>query len=515
MWPSTALEEAAVLAPLQPGDSAAVDSLARGMAIALADPALRQQIHADLRDSPFSRHRLHLPSYLGGSRGGVILVAIAQKSGLSSARIASIAAIRGGLQLSVPRAVDRMWWQAAEEVLVEGTALTVAERRAAERSMEGAAHRTSAVAYTREGHAVNRSVMGISDSPFLAITPAVLGFGEAPEQLRSAAPRLHRNTISTFAEEIRIYRERGDSLTRARPDSGFPGLSFVIPVEECDPYDPNAECDGGSSPPPRPMGVSIPSGKNYAACYQPGVFSTSVDRDQDGVDDQCEAELAIAFRPQLVFDRYDCEIRRQPQFASRQKVSPDWGGVILIFYAISYRFDCGYPDRHRGDSEWIIVEVGPSSDPSYAPWSLKYATLSAHWKSDWDDNTAGYAARDLEDAEGSPGFGAPRIWVALNKHANYRTQQVCDSAGFWNSDSCDDPMPGYATLTFGAAQNLGSRVEPFIGTLNNPVYDQITYSGLYEYYWVEDSQYFCGWVALTDTYGCAGSYWKSLTMYGF
>jgi hypothetical protein len=260
------------------------------------------------------------------------------------------------------------------------------------------------------------------------------------------------------------------------------------------------------------MGVAIPSGKTYSDCYQPGVFDATVDRDQDGVSDVCEAELAIAFRPQLVFDAWDCEIRKQPQFASRQKVSPDWGGVILLFYAVSYIYDCG-PWGHRGDTEWIILEVGPSTDASYAPWSLKYGTLSAHWKAA-NDNTAGYASQNLEDAEGSPGFGAPRIWVSKGKHANYRTQTVCNTSGFWwNWDSCDNPVGLYATLNFGAEQNLGAFTAQFIGGINSPVYDAINYSGRYEYYWVPGD--FCGWIALSDQPDCATSYEKSLTAYGF
>src|SRR6185312_6477999 len=109
-------------------------------------------------------------------------------------------------------------------------------------------------------------------------------------------------------------------------------------------------------------------------------------------------------------------------------------------------------------------------------------------------NTAGYAASDLEDAQGSPGFGAPRIWVSKNKHANYRTASVCGS--YWGGfqDSCAWPVgcfigfscpnPTYFTLDFAPSANLGSHNFPFIGTLSSPVYDAITYSGRREYYWV-------------------------------
>lgn len=264
------------------------------------------------------------------------------------------------------------------------------------------------------------------------------------------------------------------------------------------------------------MGVSIPSGKNYAACYRPGQLSIAVDADRDGVDDQCESELAVAFQPQLVFDFWDCEIRRQPQYAVRQKYSNDWGGVILIFYAISYMYDCG-PEGHYGDSEWIIVEVGPSTNSTYGPWSLKYATLSAHWGAP-TDHTAGYAAQDLEDAIGSNGFGAPRIWVSVGKHSNYRTQLVCDTAGWFNLDSCDHPIPYIATIPVsGAAQNLGSSTWPFKGQLGSPVPDGIVGSSRVEYYWY--NYHFCGWLQIPPPNPffeyCAGRYQQSLVAYLF
>lgn len=183
---------------------------------------------------------------------------------------------------------------------------------------------------------------------------------------------------------------------------------------------------------------------------------------------------------------------------------------------------------HRGDSEWIIEEVGPSNLADH-PWALKYATLSAHWgEPGWIDNTAGYAARDLEDAQGSPGFGAPRIWVSKGKHANYRTQAVCNGQWLGYQDSCSwvigpncfvgfaCPNPTYFTLDFAASKNLGSHTVPFVGAAGSPVYDPIYFSGRPEYYWVPSEQGgdFCGWLA-PNGYACAGAYQHSLTAYGY
>lgn len=522
--PEQVSEDAVTIPPRQPGDSAAVDSVARAMALALSDATLRRQLHDDLRDSPFSRHRIHLWSYLRGARGRPLLTAMSQRSGYPEARISAIVGFRGGLQIGVPRAIDRVWWESPEPIVVEGTALTFAERSSAERKIR-TPPLSSAAAYDAQGKVLAHSINTEATYPYLSIGPTTRSFGSDPENARSGAGHAARKTVSNFDEEMEIYRERGDSLVRAHPDS-TPGMTVSL-IVECPP-DPTLECNGGGSlPPPRPMGVSIPSGKNYASCYRPGFFDTTVDRDRDGVDDQCEAELAVAFQPQLVFDIFDCETRRQPQFAVRQKVSPNWGGVILIFYAISYMYDCGIPiwgDNHLGDSEWIIEEVGPSADPSYGPWSLKYATLSAHWKSG-NDNTAGYEARDLEDAVGSPGFGAPRIWASTGKHSNYRTRVVCNSAGFINWDSCDNPgdmnwtflKPAGGLIPFGAGQNLGSTNVKFMGGPGLPIYNAITNTGTFEYFWPAGK--FCGWLTppppLPGFDWCAESYYRGLTLYGY
>jgi hypothetical protein len=274
------------------------------------------------------------------------------------------------------------------------------------------------------------------------------------------------------------------------------------------------------------MGVSIPSGKTYNDCYKPGQFDETTDRDQDGVDDGCEFELAWAFRPQLRTMTNDCDLRRAPYFAVRQKTSNDWGGVIYIFYALSYFYDCGVPfscptfiaqcNPHAGDTEWIILEVGPSPVGSNGPWALKYGTLSAHWNTG-NDQTAGYEASDLEDADNSPGFGAPRIWVAEDKHANYRTQGGCDGSGWLNLDNCEHPRSTYDTLDFLAQHNLGRKAPGFrfIGDPGiSPVYDRTNpYNPSPEYFW-NQAGHFCGWNYYPAS-PCAETYYTSLDAYGF
>ncbi len=408
-----------------------------------------------------------------------------------------------------------MFWTGTPDIAVKGTPFTLVERNAVFRT-----NGSVQIAYTTGGVALPHGPFTESAYPYLVIGPIDVSFGSNPELDRAAAPPRLRGTVSTPEEEIASYRRRGDS-TGVLPAPGSGTASTA--TSDCDPATAVIECpvEGGGTGPWRQMGVALPSGKSFDDCYRPGQLDTSVDRDQDGVDDGCEAELAVAFRPQLVLMSDDCDTRRQPYFASRYKWSNEWGDVILIFYAMSYVYDCGPAfscgnsiprcDTHRGDSEWIIAEVGRYSS-STRPWALKFATLSAHWRSD-NNQTAGYQADDLEDAEGSPGFGAPRIWVAEDKHANYRSQSVCGGSGFINFDNCDNPDGLYHTLDVAAAYNLGRLFIPFIGALASPVYDRHSNNGNREYYWVEGAR-FCGWSYYTSG-SCSGPYHESLTAYGF
>jgi hypothetical protein len=91
---------------------------------------------------------------------------------------------------------------------------------------------------------------------------------------------------------------------------------------------------------------------------------------------------------------------------------------------------CSGCEAHRGDSEFIILEV---THLGLGHWVLSYATLSAHWGA-MGDGTSRYAWSALQFPDTLQ--ARPRIWVAEDKHANYRSQSVCD-AGAYYTDTCD------------------------------------------------------------------------------
>ncbi|MBA3404704.1 MAG: hypothetical protein H0U13_08485 [Gemmatimonadaceae bacterium] len=266
---------------------------------------------------------------------------------------------------------------------------------------------------------------------------------------------------------------------------------------ECDPQTAILECpdETGGSPGIAP-GTYLPGSFNFAGCRPSGgVGDPSLDRDADGIVDQCEFEIADAFSPQLQFDSDDCDTGREPYWAANYQVSPiDGKPVIRVFYAISYYSDCGVPNiycqynancyGHAGDSEFVIVEVSANG----TRWILRRATLSAHWNSDGTDDGVTYAAQDLEFGTDAT-FSKPVMWVAEGKHANYRSRATCEGGAFFNLDRCDTPG---IRLELDVLQNanLGnSRVDQRI--IDGPVVSRFARPGN-ENFWSE-SYFFLGW----------------------
>jgi hypothetical protein len=282
------------------------------------------------------------------------------------------------------------------------------------------------------------------------IGPEEHSFGPTPEATRSAAPKHLRNTITTPAEELRAsYIASAGSVT-----------PYTMPC--------NNDCggdDGGGST-GLISGVYLPSYSTMASCV-PNAGAPIPDQlqdvDHDGVQDQCEYEIAHSFRPQMHFMSNDCQTGREPYWAAHYiPVSPvdGSGPVIQVFYAIGYHYDCGCPGLnglpdcgpHYGDSEFIVMEMRPEG-PDPHLWMLQYATLSAHYGTRFN-STGTYWRYDLDYGD-APTGSMPVVWVSEGKHGNYRSQDVCD-AGAESFDNCDNPLP-QVWLEASADANLGSR----------------------------------------------------------
>ena len=197
------------------------------------------------------------------------------------------------------------------------------------------------------------------------------------------------------------------------------------------------------------------------------------DADQDDLDDGCEFDLAAAFAPELVIDSRDClwQAGTSPArlaggylFAAQ----PLGDGVRLAYLPAYYR-DCGWSGAacvvragrcgaHSGDSELILIDVEPSIG---GDWRTTGVFLSAHCFGRSDGRCRWYRGDELDSFQwlGGTRFGAPRVWVARGKHANYPTQGACDS-GHWFLDSCDGNRINVRFPMLTAKQNIGSRRHP-------------------------------------------------------
>src|SRR5256714_5780422 len=70
-----------------PAPPAPPEQLARGLALALADPAFRARVHAQLAGSPYREHKLPFQRFLAAD-GGIALPALARGAGRAASEVA-------------------------------------------------------------------------------------------------------------------------------------------------------------------------------------------------------------------------------------------------------------------------------------------------------------------------------------------------------------------------------------------------------------------------------------------
>ena len=90
---------------------------ARAIASALAEPAIRQQILGDLRDSPFSEHKVVLQDYFG-TPGGVRVLDAIDRAGIDADKLRRALADVHRIQFYVPSTAQRSTWKGTDDVLV-------------------------------------------------------------------------------------------------------------------------------------------------------------------------------------------------------------------------------------------------------------------------------------------------------------------------------------------------------------------------------------------------------------
>ncbi len=182
------------------------------------------------------------------------------------------------------------------------------------------------------------------------------------------------------------------------------------------------------------------------------------DIDHDGVGDHCEYRLAWTFRPQMRSYKWD-DVSGEPYYVV-EKVD---GSLYRIIYMLAYYEDWGYTSTwngtvspgHIGDSEFVILDVRYKSATQH--WEVASAILSCHYLSDspWDcTDSFGSGQLDYPDTD----LWYPRIYVSVNKHANYRSDSACDD-GQYGTEECPNPKVSWR-VPITVYWNVGSRAYP-------------------------------------------------------
>ncbi len=260
-----------------------------------------------------------------------------------------------------------------------------------------------------------------------------------------------------------------------------------------------------------------PSGSGYflsgispETCFN-NLNPNITDADHDWLDDNCEYQLAMAFRPLLQMSAMESCPEGQPYWAAKYFPHADF---VRLAYMPAWHYDCdvGY---HYGDSEFITVDI--VYNPSSNHWQLWNMWTSAHWKAtllgigvDFSRWTS-YSGVEFPDRP----QGHPRVWVSSGKHANYPTQNSCNNQGV-TIDTCllyvflaNDSGPRFGAsfrLNVLPNRNAGSRFADLLGC-TYPVLAFVRPSRC-EMFFTE--QRFNGWWDAPPGVGGASAYFEHL-----
>lgn len=178
--------------------------------------------------------------------------------------------------------------------------------------------------------------------------------------------------------------------------------------------------EAAGDPNPGQPGVWLGTSVNANSCFVTG------DIDSDGLANHCEFPIARSFAPMLHYANGEQCPDGEPYWAAR-KMSID---RVRMVYLFSYYKDCGY-GSHAGDSEAVMVDVQFNQTTQH--WELVRMWTSAHYQagegcSDWYTGKCDFSewSSASQTTFHSRHLGFPIVWVAKDKHANYRSIARCD-----------------------------------------------------------------------------------------
>ncbi|WP_434381176.1 hypothetical protein [Melittangium boletus] len=196
--------------------------------------------------------------------------------------------------------------------------------------------------------------------------------------------------------------------------------------------------------------------------YGDNCWASGRDADRDGLDDDCEHQLAYAFMPLFWFDSGESGHGRRPYYAVKSVSFAT--RTLRIFYLDTFFDDTGVTTGHDGDPEFQIFEVHYSA----GRWYLDWVYMSAHRLSSCD-SSAWYSYDQLEYDTATSALNAyrgwPTLYVAEDKHATYNTLSTCDR-GCFLQDYCSRHASQYLDPTDRlVSRNVGSTTVQLINAV--------------------------------------------------
>jgi hypothetical protein len=211
---------------------------------------------------------------------------------------------------------------------------------------------------------------------------------------------------------------------------------------------PSARADIVTDPAPTAPGLFLGT-VTPAGCTD----GSQADTDRDGLADACESALAAAFAPELAYSSTDRTTRESRWAARRLGI-----GKVRVAYLLSLHFDLGIYGcsfglvlcgGHYGDSETIVLDLYYNLSSRH--WVLEQAIYSAHgFYNLYPRLLAAYPSMNFPAKNG----GYPRAFLALRKHALYRSDTECDD-GELGLDECKADT--YQRVASSPSLTIGSR----------------------------------------------------------
>lgn len=204
--------------------------IARGLALALGDRAVREAVRDAMRASPLTEHKLVLQDFVGTDPGALVVRAVAARLGVGVDSVGAIIAALPALDFYVPGRDQRRSWRATPDVLV--AAVLGPDR---------------SVVTGHDVRGVAREVRSGARSPVIMLHPAEPKARRVGPQPLRPGDVIQEEGDGEISGRITWYREGGDSVVAEYADLPYvgaatefaagdePAPSFIEPCEITDP----------------------------------------------------------------------------------------------------------------------------------------------------------------------------------------------------------------------------------------------------------------------------------------